>query len=319
MDDQGRLGRLKRHNASNRKWKGSKFGVSVEAGSGGSECALCLRAADLCASHLLPKALYRYIRAKSGTVNDPIQFDGHSAVSTSKQISGKLLCESCENFFSEYGEKPVLSVCSRGPGSFELHEIASGLPVVSSRRGRHGVSMEVLDASSLGRLLHQLTYFAVSVIWRWSVGYSAWPKQAEFPKRIGRFEDHLRGYLLRREALPSTVAVNVVVLRPTMPIELLSTPVGGKSGSPRTYDFWIPGLRFMVQLGGRLDEAFDRVALTSSTPLLWRVDPRDYAPHLDNMVWAVRHVPKGKLARAMASNGLEPQEPSVSASPEGRR
>jgi hypothetical protein len=75
-------------------------------------------------SHLLPKALYRLVRASRGANG------GHDLVYTTKvnswpsprQVTANLLCGKCEQLFNENGERWVLRQCYRGKHSFKLQE-----------------------------------------------------------------------------------------------------------------------------------------------------------------------------------------------------
>ena len=233
-------------------------------------CALCGATAVLCRSHLLPRALYRYIMDKAPPGQHPIHVGGGTAVPTDRQIAGHLLCRACEQRFSTQGERPVLGACYRGAGSFELERlIQQHAPIYSDS------DTAFYDARHLGVLRNQLTYFAISVVWRWSVGHHIWPRSTKYAGRLGPFEDCLRPYLLGKDSLPSTAIVWVEAMRATVPLEVLSLPAGDDSGSPRYYEFWIPGIRFVVQVGRGGDPAVNRVCLSGThTPSICHVDPR---------------------------------------------
>jgi len=183
---------------------------------------------------------------------------------------------------------------SRGQGFFALAQaLATHRPICQTN------DLAFYDAQPLGALAEQLAYFGISIIWRWSAGHHVWPESTRYPRRLGKYEDLLRPYLLGQASRPGSINVWVEVLRPTVPLELLALPAGPDHGTPRDYEFWIPGLRFVVRVGGGADEV-SRVCLTGSTiQTLCQVDPRERRSFAA-IVGLVRGAdPKGRLATAL--------------------
>jgi hypothetical protein len=128
-------------------------------------CALCLgENVALCESHLLPKALYRWIhRSMKGETNsNPVIITARQATTRSFQVSEYLLCPECESLLRVSGEDWVLKNGYRGGKDFALRSALSQASPVA-----------VLDKASLiyGRAvpgvdMGQLVHFGVSVFWR---------------------------------------------------------------------------------------------------------------------------------------------------------
>jgi hypothetical protein len=225
------------------------------------ECALCLKQVELCRSHLLPKALYRFVRGSEGEPgsSDPVLIAGGTAVHSSRQFAGHLLCNFCEQLFSSRGEKPTIRVCYRGNGSFPLLDAVLRCPVRHSNPQR-----TIYDVVELGDLRGQLVYFALSVLWRWSVGHHLWRESSLAPHRLGPYESRLRPYLLGLANVPDGILVLAEAVEPVEDLRWLAGPSGPRKGSPRKYDFWIPGIRFVIQVGGQPQNVLGEHVLSGS-------------------------------------------------------
>src|ERR1700710_1869144 len=90
-------------------------------------CGLCrANSVSLQDSHLMPKALYRVLLKASAAHGDPnpnpVVWTPGIAMHTSAQVSDYLLCASCEDRFSQRGEKWVTGQCWRSDSEFRLRE-----------------------------------------------------------------------------------------------------------------------------------------------------------------------------------------------------
>lgn len=100
-------------------------------------CGLCKQRRKLCDSHLLPEAIYGYLRFRNdGTKSDkaPFVLDDTSSRRDFAQIKKLFLCSECETRFNGGGESWVLENCFRKPGHFPLEErLRNALNKVSIR------------------------------------------------------------------------------------------------------------------------------------------------------------------------------------------
>ena len=163
-----------------------------------TRCRLCLQEATLQDSHLLPRSAYRYLRMLGERGNpNPLFLSAGKLLQTSKQVSGHLLCSTCEDRFNTRGERWCLKHCDRGRGRFILRDIlASNAP----RWERNG--FQVYDGVKMpGVKLESLVYFGFSVFWRAAV--HTW-KTPDGNVRIdlGPYEEPVRGFLLDEMPLP---------------------------------------------------------------------------------------------------------------------
>src|SRR3989304_5165932 len=87
-------------------------------------CGLCLERRKLRQSHLLPAALYKLSRDPTAETDpNPVLITRKKAITSSSQVSSYFLCGSCEQRFSDNGERPVVAQCARPGGQFRLREL----------------------------------------------------------------------------------------------------------------------------------------------------------------------------------------------------
>lgn len=124
-------------------------------------CALCLKEKLLQSSHLLPKALYRFVIGSNQDPN-PVIVTPTSAWQSSKQVEAHLLCSDCEQLFHRRGEDWTLRQCYRGQRRFRLQEtLARAAPLAD-----FGDALVFAAARIPAIDIGQLVYFAASVFWR---------------------------------------------------------------------------------------------------------------------------------------------------------
>ena len=141
------------------------------------KCQLCLKQADLQESHLLPAAVYKMCRNESGEVADPIgvrndpRIKSFRVFQSSRQITGQVLCFSCEQLLNLYGEDWVLPQLSTVEG-FPLHDkLATIQPEIVEKDLAVYASVKANDIRT-----DFLTHFALGVFWKagvhnWNTGY----------------------------------------------------------------------------------------------------------------------------------------------------
>ena len=101
------------------------------------KCALCLEEHPLCDSHLLPKSMYRLLRAPNLKNPNPVHIvRSGTAYATSKQISDYLLCNGCEQRFRREGEDWTMAQCYRDNHTFRLRETLRASVALSNNPDR---------------------------------------------------------------------------------------------------------------------------------------------------------------------------------------
>jgi hypothetical protein len=223
-------------------------------------CRLCLKEAELQDSHLLPKALYRMIgRASNRAHPDTVQITRRGQRKSSEQAVSPLLCWDCEQRLNKNGEDWVLRNCYRGRGVFRLRsDVRKRLPFPDA-------SAEIYEAIEEER--EKIGYFASSILWR--AALCDWICRGERYERLGlgRYEEEIRKYLNGNARSPDRFGV-MVVLSPSLG-SLCGFPIYYREGSYHCYRFHIPGMTFVLTVGGGVAGDLDRVSvLQPPYPLL---------------------------------------------------
>ena len=220
-------------------------------------CRLCGSTTQLCDSHLLPKALYKYARMeRDGTLSkrQPITMGDGIALRSARQLKTYLLCSDCETRFSSGGEQWVIAHCLKATGEFPLRDLLVKAAPNGAQRLKTGYSVRAADCESID--IDKLAYFAVSVLWRASVHH--WGIRDKRLSSLGeKFEPLAREYLLGHIGLPEEFAVLVkVALTGSDYVNAMYTPsLATKTRGYHHHSFVIPGIQFDVLVGTNIQAA----------------------------------------------------------------
>ena len=212
-------------------------------------CALCLRTGELCDSHLVPKALYRVVRAADHRSHpDPVLMTSKVRRQTSFQATQYLLCAECEKRFDQNGEDWVMRHCYRGRGRFRLRELLQrASPIHADEENT------IFNAASVaGMDIERTVYFCVSVFWRAAVRRWESSGQRYEGIRLGpKYQKELRAYLLGDAGFPQNAAVMLIVSGLPRPHLSFNFPDTIRIDSSHAHTLHIPGLTFQLGLGGQ--------------------------------------------------------------------
>lgn len=253
-------------------------------------CRLCLRQELLFDSHLVPPGAFKILREDSSDNPNPFIIGEDTAYTTSKQVTDYLLCGYCERRFSENGEKWVLANCYRPDGTFPIRASLTQRVPVFSKGG-----LLVYRAARIPEIdCQKLVYFAMSVFWR--AGAHSWPWQGDcLHIDLGAYLEPIRVFLMGLAAFPPRTALVVRVSGLDKFQEKTLLPQSRNEDGYHSHFFMIPGLTFIVAVGGRIPSD----ALASSTApapeCFVAINPRSEIEELMSMSKAVRSVrsPKG--------------------------
>jgi hypothetical protein len=154
-------------------------------------CKLCRQERELRESHFLPAAVYAQLREGAPQNPNPVLITNKISLTTSKQITDRVLCAECEELFSRNGEAWVLGNMSR-PEGFPIQDaLAANKPIQSNDNFAYysSVTMPAINMTAL-------VYFAMSMFWRASA--HIWRNVSGFMEGIelGPFEEPIRKFLL---------------------------------------------------------------------------------------------------------------------------
>jgi len=221
-------------------------------------CRLCGNLGGLSDSHLMPRALYRFVRGSLSGGQDLVVVTRARSWPSSRQVSDHVLCSECEARFNENGERWVLKNCYRGQGTFKLRQSLEETPPLMG-----GNELLVYAAAHIASVeIRQLLYFSSSVIWR--AAAHTWRYENYELERLllgGRYQEELRRFLLGDQPFPSNAVLWVSVSNLSQP-ELAKTmvfPYGGRADGYHLYQFAIPGLRFHMFVGNCIPPLIHRM------------------------------------------------------------
>jgi hypothetical protein len=213
-------------------------------------CPLCLNDRELCASHLLPAAAYKPLRASHQNNPHPLILTDTVAYQTSRQATAYLLCRCCEERFHQNGEDWILSHSYRSPAAFRFRDaLIRGTPYF---KGPEGTLYAAADIAELD--MERVIYFAMSVFWRAAV--HRWRRDDRVIKiDLGPYQDPIRKYLYEKTPFPEkmTLRVWVSALEGNL-CAVCHLPEAGRKDGVHTYQFAIPGMSFELMVGGRIHE-----------------------------------------------------------------
>jgi hypothetical protein len=220
-------------------------------------CALCLQDRDLLESHLVPKALYRLVRAGMRNAH-PLQISAAGQRNTSRQAVRRLLCAECEGRFSRNGENWVLRHCYRGRGVFRLRSLlreSTPIPNDSDLLLYQASSVPGVDSEAI-------VYFCASVVWRAAVA-NWWVSSIEYEQiSLGdQYQEDVRRYLLGEADFPEHVVVVVVLSQLDQPVLTFNLPRTDRFDCCRSHRLHIPGMTFMVMVGREVPRLFGEICL----------------------------------------------------------
>ena len=206
---------------------------------------MCGLERDLAYSHLMPAALYDYLR--DGGLS-PIKVGRGFVAASDRQTQAYVLCESCEGVLSKGGETWVNPKFATMDRKFPLYDLVVQGPADyhDSDGAAYRVQLNpLIDAD-------KLTHFAAGLFWKASV--HPWLKDRLEPRiELGPYSDQLRRFLLGEAAFPSNMVLNIFISGPANAQIVMNDPHGGdRVDGVRTYFSHILGTLFLLSVGKSL-------------------------------------------------------------------
>ena len=169
-------------------------------------CKLCLQTKDLQDSHLIPRAMYSYIRTSAKKNPNPVIVGRDVTATTSKQGSDYVLCSDCEQLLNRNGESWMLRQVWDGK-RFPLLDRLS-----LAHRDYTFQEALVFSGNAVGIDTDKLAYFGLSVFWRAAVHRWEYPFGGfTQPINLGAAQESMRKFLLGQQDFPLETTVMATV------------------------------------------------------------------------------------------------------------
>ena len=214
------------------------------------QCKLCRETKQLRDSHLLPRSLYKTLRAANAPNPNPIFLTSTRAGQTSKRLTDYVLCGRCEGLFNANGESWMMRQIARS-GTFPLQEAIKGAPHLYAN-----ANFSVHSCAGVPRIdLSKLVYFALSVFWRASV--HTWRVQdSQANIDLGPYTEPIRKFLRGTGSFPQNTFLIVTVTPTPEPACVVIPPVRLLPRDFHLFLFHIPGVQFLLCTGRRVPDHF---------------------------------------------------------------
>jgi hypothetical protein len=124
-------------------------------------CKLCRLDRELRESHFLPAAVYAQLRNNAEQNANPVLITSRVSLTTSKQITDRVLCGECEERFSKLGESWVLANMARPDGFLIQEALLATNPLDANESFAYYSSAAIPTIN-----MEALVYFALSIFWR---------------------------------------------------------------------------------------------------------------------------------------------------------
>ncbi len=179
-------------------------------------CKLCLLKKDLCDSHYMPRAMYKYNRATAIKNPNPVILSGAEAKQSSSQVRDYAVCRACERLLNLNGEEWVLANVPHDYGApFPLHAALKGaVPAIAEP----GLAL-LAGMTTKGFEMDKLIYFGASVFWR-GAAHSWKPVDGQKVPQVhlGAYQEQLRQFLLGKSSFPAEISLTVMVWEHVPPL-----------------------------------------------------------------------------------------------------
>jgi hypothetical protein len=222
-------------------------------------CPLCLQTKEIVSSHLVPAAVYRYLRSEN---SEPLRVSPTNAVQTSRQIQYPLLCIDCEQLLNRGGENWFLRLLATKEGScFPLHEMLAngGEPGIEI-----GKAKLYAAAQNPAIEVEKLAHFATGVFWKASVHSWGIANRGELLINLGKYREPIRQYLRGEDVFPQKTALVIAVLPASASDTSFFTPRLGSKGEYHLYTFYLLGILFMLLVGNCVSREEKEVCFVSN-------------------------------------------------------
>lgn len=238
-------------------------------------CGLCQinKSVD---SHLIPKACYRTIAAKSIS-NNPVLTTEDKSVKTSIQIRSHFLCKPCEGRLNKYGEHHVLKYTYEKSGNFKLQEILNKLSPDDKIDNTLIYSGNKIPVIKIDHFVH----FAVGIFWKASAGKWNFLRKQRKNNQLGnKYEEQLGKFLKGDSLFPNNMALTMIVSNEDEPFPIVIFPEHEKWNGYFMHRFYIPGIEFTLWVGNLIPKKIKEISISNTSGGAIFFDHSDNSPFI---------------------------------------
>ena len=208
-------------------------------------CKMCLRSKDLVVSHLIPSALYEYLRMPDFK---PVRVGNGVVMTSDRQAQHPLLCFECEDVLNQGGELWMNSKLCTMERKFPLYSLLVQLPNILA--DEDAALYYVPDSSIIN--FEKITHFGMGVFWKAAV--HSWKGNEIDPLiDLGPYAHPIRQWLLGETNFPKDVQLWVSVSRPEHAQITLNSPIRACRRDWTTYLWHALGLMYQMNVGAGMD------------------------------------------------------------------
>lgn len=222
------------------------------------QCALCLKEADLCRSHLISKRFYDGVKENGKTIK--ITENIATIPPGGGQATCYLLCKHCEDHFSRF-EKIVLKDRCRGNDEFPLLEKAKKATNKHYLAGFTD-SYTLFPDSNIEIDWKTYTLFALSVFWRCSV-VARHQDTKQYFNAFGKYQEDIRKLLLSNEKndiFPENMYLMIVLDNGFASMDhIITAPSVDNCVKYHMHNFVVPKTLFCLLVGNCIPESLKKI------------------------------------------------------------
>jgi hypothetical protein len=214
-------------------------------------CPLCKETKEIVSSHLIPARVYEYCRPPG---SHPIAVSAEYVNRTDRQTQDHLLCLECEDILNRGGETWLLPLLASAEGSFPFYDILTRVaPDIRDDKAAGYAAANNPDIPC-----DKLTHFAIGVFWKASV-HSWRGKEKEPMIELGPYREDARKFLRGESEFPIRMTMTIGILPPPVKLIGFEYPCRGADNEWHSFTFYIPGIRFVLNVGRSIDEGTRRI------------------------------------------------------------
>jgi hypothetical protein len=216
---------------------------------------MCLTSKELVSSHLMPAFLYDYCRKGE---HRPLRFGDGAIFPTDRQTQDYLLCEACEDVLNQGGEKWIADKLATMERTFPLYDTLTKVPPIFDEDGM----LIYLGEQNSDMEVKKLIHFATGIFWKASV--HSWSASETKPRiELGPYSERIRKWLRNEAVFPKRTHLVIAIEKPLQAQITVNEPYEGVPQAWRTHFMHVPGILFMLSLGGSVHESVSHLAITT--------------------------------------------------------